>query len=731
MNTFSYNEQNGITCNGATVETNINLISIDQLQNRFIADIQKDAYVPKPPIKSDILNKIFNDCFLGYTVLPDYKGVLKGLEKYVRETILEPNDEKVLPNVFKKEHTVLSEQTILSNVLKTSTVGSNIKISNATKIFRESGFKPEEICINPNFVKIGTPAGILDSGDKGEPSEWFPQTKIKFDNSFCERLGFPIGTTWECSTTNQLEGNYEVTIKYGKDDSLKDIITPSERGIFEPYRTGNEQKNIKINIMNINSLDCTEAKKLLVTKELGDVAQIWLYLAYICLTPGQQESRQDSLMITTDSVVYLFCAILHLSCIYTGAREGVESGRCTLKHFIAGEVDYALKFHNMSTAYYSRLKQHNETILKGLETIKNTFGPNEGKSNISPFAYYRILENRTLRLTTGDYNVTKDKENGYIEIITAFESEIEKIKNKITKLDDIYNNPSNHIDIFEYWLDDSIINRWYNEYCKKMDEHKCEQWITQISVRNYMLHPGSLLDIIALKVGVTVPKIIKDLEQNQTQVGGVFEFSSEINESSYTITNEIFNKDQSFGYYECLFLCFIYETKFSKQINNDEDKIRFAMVYDHYVSLLKNDTNIDTILPGIIEYNNTKQEDDILLKGNELGEYIYFSENWHYTDRTKELNRIMFKHARKINVKKIMDQLIENNKNKTNVNKKRKMDPPVDYRQVPMVSSDDMSRFKRPAIFANGGKKKQTKKKKNIKKRNTKKRRRTIKNKIK
>jgi len=182
MNTFSYDEKtNVITWNKNSIETNIGLIRTDQLQDRFIADIIKDASIPDAPIPKQKLSKIFNECFSDYKNTNNYKYILNELEDYVRETILKPNDEKVYPNVFKKE------QTVLSNVLKTSTVGSNIKISNATKIFRESGFKPEEICINTNFVTIGTPAGILDSGDKGEPSEWFPpkQTEIEFDKFFC------------------------------------------------------------------------------------------------------------------------------------------------------------------------------------------------------------------------------------------------------------------------------------------------------------------------------------------------------------------------------------------------------------------------------------------------------------------------------------------------------------------------------------------------------------------
>ena len=697
MSTFSWDTNNGITCNGTAIETNINLITKDQMQERFIADIIKDASIPTAPISKSTLETIFTNCFKDYTETK-YKYVLPILERLVREKILKPNNEE-----------------ILGNILKTSTVGSNIKISNAKNIFWESGFGAEAVCIDPNVVKIGTPAGILDSNAKGEPTKWFPDNQIKFDNSFCERLGFPKGMTWECSN-NTNTGEYKVTINYGNNDILTGNISPTNRDTFIDYREGNEEKNKKI--MDMNKIDCKKARRILITKELGDVAQIWLYLAYIYIS-GQQETRHESLMITTDSVVYSFCAILHLSCIYTGARGGVKSGCCTLKHFVAGEVDYAKKFHNMSTVYYSRLKSHNETILKGLETIRDTFKQEPGRSNISPFAYYRILQNGTLRLTTGDFQVDKVKDNKYNNIIKAFDEEIKNIKEQITILDDVYNHPEKYIDIFEYFLEDSIINRWYNEYCKAMDTYKCKQWITKNSVNNYRLHPGSLLDIIATNVGVEVPKTIEELEnKQQTQSGGEFPFSREI--------NEVQNKNQQFGYYECLFLCFLYETKFSKQINNDDDKIRFAMVYDHYVSLLKNDTNIDTILPGIIKFNNMKQENDILSKGNELAKYIYFAENWDYKfDKEKADKRIL-----DIN-NYILEKKFENSKkktdndNKTIINPKRKIgDGDGNY----SISKDDLglhNLLKKPNMgVAYGGKKKHTKKKK----RNTK-RRRTIKKK--
>ena len=74
----------------------------------------------------------------------------------------------------------------------------------------------------------------------------------------------------------------------------------------------------------------------------------------------------DAVMVTTDSVVYLFCILLGLSCIYTGERAGVRPGCCTLRHYLAGIPNYLKKYENMIEVYATRLIQHNTSISMGL-----------------------------------------------------------------------------------------------------------------------------------------------------------------------------------------------------------------------------------------------------------------------------------------------------------------------------------------------------------------------------
>jgi hypothetical protein len=130
------------------------------------------------------------------------------------------------------------------------------------------------------------------------------------------------------------------------------------------------------------------------------------------------------------------------------------------------------------------------------------------------------------------------------------------------------------------------------------------------------------------------------------------------------------------------------------------------MIYDHYVSLLKHDTNIDDILPGIINYNNNNTEENIVILGNKLAKYIFF--------------------AKDIEKENIILQNTSYNSASVSDNKSTRKRPNT---ELFSKGEYDLNHSKRLQIPISGGKKKHTKKRKNVKKRNTKKRRRTIKNK--
>ena len=443
---FSCNDNNVLLINNKDInDTNVQFLDKYNLENRFYSDIIKDGST-SISIEKGKLFYIFSTCF-GYNID----------NKYNYKNVLENIDVTLKPAYEDKE-------TILKNILKTTTVGSNTQISDAKYIFCESGNSADKICRSSGIIKIKTPAAILDSISKADANEYFPgaNTKITFDELFTSRLGFPPNLTWSCETINADNSEYSVTIQYDNTTSITGNISSSNKGEFQKYLQGNNVKNDQINNMTIIDLQgCPEIKKILITKELGDVAQIWLYFAFVVINiilGSNERTRENSLMITVDSVVYLFCALLNLSCVYTGSREGVVSGSCTLKHFMSGEINYLLKLQNMMNIYYKRIVSNNTAIIIGLRIINLDF---------NSFEYYRLNGDK-LRRTYGSFNVNN---NNKPDINQLFNSYIERIDD-LNKIIEVGNRN------FQRSLEqivinnDTIVNVKYNEYCKLLDDYK-------------------------------------------------------------------------------------------------------------------------------------------------------------------------------------------------------------------------------------------------------------------
>lgn len=628
---FSFNNNRFFVSNGSSIQPiQINVIpSIQQLEQRLYADIIKDASISKSPVDLGLLKQIIRDCF-GYTSeIDNYKVTLTNLET-AYQTFISP------------------KESVLKNILKTSTVGSNTQISDAKYVFWESGFATKNICRDTSVTRIGTPAGMLDTMNKEESNTYFPQegVKILFDESFTKILGFPDNMTWGCK--GLANNNYNVKIQYSRDIDIKSDISSGNRGNFTQYSLGNAQKNDTIS-RPFNSINCTKYIKTLMTKELGDVAQIWMYFAYMSIS--DLTDRTTGLMITTDSVVYFFCALLYLSCIYTGSRAGVISGACTLKYFLAGTDNLKAKLQNMYKIYYDRISSNNSAIIIGLRIMRLDF-------NI--FQYYR-LENSTSRLTYGSYNSSQYK----TIIQDLFESEIEKLQKIIERAQDQYDSFFTSIGTP---ADDVILNSQYSSFCTSMDSFKTQQIITKLKTKTYILNPSNLLGKIAQRIGISVPVNIGEINLEPIAIGG-----KKVGKNKYKGGGDLDFKNKNFGYYECLFLCFIYTKYFSQDYSQDYSQdsdnmnveinladintnqlstlnyqIFFAVKYDFYVSQLTNNILIDDILHGISDFNEMNIEDVIVEKGSELAEYIYFADDWNEENikLTQEYN-VIFEQNRK------------------------------------------------------------------------------------
>ena len=183
-------------------------------------------------------------------------------------------------------------------------------------------------------------------------------------------------------------------------------------------------------------------------------------------------------MITTDSVVLLFCILLHLSCVYTGSREGVESGHCTLKHYLAGDVDYALKLKTMIDNHYNRIKSQLAATKLGLLIMKK---------DKSKFWYYRFSREKIAK-TLGSYSLSKGDAAKISQIDELFQAVIDNIDDRLRDARDIYNGFDKNAD------DDGEVDSKFTTFCVEINPYKYNQLLTRLNTGSYVLHPSDLLE---------------------------------------------------------------------------------------------------------------------------------------------------------------------------------------------------------------------------------------------
>jgi len=480
---------NKITYNGQPIDTND--IVTEELKYRFFADICKDAY--EAPVVKNIYN-ILQQC-LNSPITGNYKSVLDKIdEKYWPE-----GDDKTS---FIKERTIVE-----NNLLKASTDdGSTFtQISDAGTIFYESGMGPERVTRNQRLHKIATPATILDTATKDLKNvEFYPdraKDTIVFDETFMTALGFPRGMTWSSNLLSLTSvPQYNVTIQYPvpTNPTVSSVVKPltevkerpSRFGEFVGYSKGNTEKNKEINSMT--KTDCEKIIKILLTKELGDVAQVWMYLAYVII---QKMNRMDALMVTVDHVVLLFCAILDLSCMYTGGRSGVtQRGNCRLIYYTAGEVDYFKKLSNMLMIKYKLIREYNEGQLAGLTDISNDI--RKFKYITSNIGRQKGQFGTNLKTEYGDFQVATEKIPG---IRAAFQKTAQVIAEKNARLEKDFRDVMERIKGMD--INKGNIDSIVEKFSTKIAGYKHAHVITKVKIPGigdtiqnmYILLPGELL----------------------------------------------------------------------------------------------------------------------------------------------------------------------------------------------------------------------------------------------
>jgi hypothetical protein len=440
------------------------IFDLETAKKRLANDFMKDGYEP-PKISElpQIIKETFNLQQKG-----NYKINLKDIE--------ESGD--IAPQ---------GNERFYQHVLKTSTTGemSDEYASHAKNVVYESGMGPKKLCLNHNlesFKIIGTPAALLDPASKVDPTHYFPNTSmpsVTFDNTFTSQFAFPYNLEWSSSVeSSENQNTFNVNIK-SEDPSAgykfeeRTNVTwhdanPIESDILRGLVVGNKEKNTEINKLwkQISKKKSTphykeclsRIYKLLLMKELGDVAQVWMYYALIIaallkhrettssppqsptskkattskkgstsatsatsatrkkVSPGTrgkkatssastsastsakkfpditikeiQDFINDYLMITTDSVVYFLCKILNIPAVYTGSREGVKSGHCSLKYFNVGEPDYALNLKNLLMREVQRIKQHNTSTMNCIRHILQVKDSGTGLLSLDVFNFH-------------------------------------------------------------------------------------------------------------------------------------------------------------------------------------------------------------------------------------------------------------------------------------------------------------------------------------------------------
>ena len=322
---------------------------------RLIADIKKDSIASINTVSQPTFERLLNKIFTPSTqeLINEIKGISSGGTKFIDSL-----------HQVERSTAVFGEENYQLNILASDLV--HACASDAIYVFPETGLSPSKAVIDPKFV-IGTAAGYLDPGSGStEINYLYIPDETKFDDVELMSVGFPAEMNWNALPVSGLRGTapeylvskphsgifYDVTIKYPKSGGVRGVIEDNGKTIeikmdLKDLCKGNAEKNA---LIESGQESDDEKINLLLTKELGDVAQVLVYdhfvqklkasiearqiyteelNAEVAANPGPGAdadaadiiSRQKSVMITTDHVVYMLCKEKNLSCIYTGAQK--------------------------------------------------------------------------------------------------------------------------------------------------------------------------------------------------------------------------------------------------------------------------------------------------------------------------------------------------------------------------------------------------------------------------
>jgi hypothetical protein len=449
-------------------------LPIDTQICRLIADIKKDSIASNKTVSSDTLERLLKIMFP--STEPKYSAIQAkiellslGSQNYINE--LERIDSNDLKSII-----ISDNEHFQLNVLSSDLV--HACASDAKFVFPETGLSPSKAVMSPEFI-IGTAAGYLDPGSgSSEINCLYMPEAIEFKTDKLHNVGFPTGMNWKAelpkihpphlfiiknkelnlfNIPNPPQHIYDVTITYPPTPLSVSISNTASGTIknngkeigedLEPLCKGNAEKNVLIE----DEKDTSDYKaiNLLLTKELGDVAQVLTYNHFVSQYEDEEKKKKlsrESVMITTDHVVYMLCKENNLSCIYTGAQKlsGTPrlSGHSHIVTYVGGDIltseakeTRAIKFHKTNLIKY--LNNKNFLISLCLFNIKKLqyVGKERGKPRLGYVTSKFDLTKEQIEFILKSIRDEIDNEIKYIESIdkeklreVMLEGEIDKEK---------------------------------------------------------------------------------------------------------------------------------------------------------------------------------------------------------------------------------------------------------------------------------------------------------------
>ena len=625
------------------IPTNVDLLDEHEMRKRLLCDLLKDGVATTPSLETSNFKTMLNKIYCQGQIAIEQTSLLTPNE--IQEFMASDFHKllKELDDKLTSDPTIAGQTTSYINQPKLSTVGSNIKISTATHVFWESGFGSKSICAALSFNNILTPAAIMDPIDKEKDVNVFfplPGTNIVFDKSFTKRLGFP-DTLWRCV---DYQGKKQVSIQYTQvtqpPDILSELFTDKTTKAeikalarpFGQYMKGNYEKNKDLTqwepLIDVaqppQAAQVAQAAharkeiiKILETKELGDVAQVWLYLAYIIVT---KIGREDALMITTDSVVYLFCRLLNLSCAYTGSRAGVSSKNCSIYHHLVGIPDYQLKITSMMTNAFNIMAQK-------IASQKYILALVAADITLSKF-YYMRMHGGSLRVTHGFINETTVKDHlidtRKMATIQYFQTHLIQLETNAKELAD---TKTAFYTTLVLHTDDTQVMDTYTEFTALISKFECPIYFTKLSANTFMLQ-DDITNILYPNWKTGTAPLSAPGPTGGSSMGEFNYMTSETSSSKFLseekiyVGGEIGNKEEGITLLEAVILVYTYrkllKRKYIQKYHNqpfEPDEIAlFAITYDKYAYNI-NDKRYKKMYTSMIKI---KDEEDAELEDAEL-----------------------------------------------------------------------------------------------------------------